>query len=409
MTKVITAPALTPAPPRTNRLAWLDALRGAAALIVVFEHAMQPLLPELRAPVKAVIDPGFFGVLVFFLVSGFIIPASLERRGSVGGFWISRVFRLWPLWAVCVAGVLALVALGWSAHVWWQSRPLAMALAHVTMLQNLLVSVNMVNVMWTLSFEMAFYLLVTSMFTLGVHRRSLSATLAFSAAALVGAWLLPAALLLGEKPSAERMLAVTVVVTLLLAAGLTAVLAGRDAVRRGGAVLLAATVLVLLAGNQRYPGPGLGFLIIATMFAGTVLYRAERGELPWRLAAWTAVVPVTGVVICGVWGDWGKATAIAAAWCVFAVAMRARRRRVPGALVWLGTVSYSVYLLHPLLLQAGKLLLGPMELLPLGVRLLVLAVLTALLLGLSAVTWRWVETPAQRLGRRVSRRLVRQS
>jgi peptidoglycan/LPS O-acetylase OafA/YrhL len=37
-----------------------------------------------------------YGVFVFFLVSGYIVPASLERKGSVHGFWVSRVFRLYP-------------------------------------------------------------------------------------------------------------------------------------------------------------------------------------------------------------------------------------------------------------------------------------------------------------------------
>jgi peptidoglycan/LPS O-acetylase OafA/YrhL len=39
---------------------------------------------------------GLYGVFVFFMVSGYIVPASLERRGSVRGFWVSRVFRLYP-------------------------------------------------------------------------------------------------------------------------------------------------------------------------------------------------------------------------------------------------------------------------------------------------------------------------
>jgi peptidoglycan/LPS O-acetylase OafA/YrhL len=33
---------------------------------------------------------------VFFLVSGYIMASSLERKGSVRGSWVSRVFRLYP-------------------------------------------------------------------------------------------------------------------------------------------------------------------------------------------------------------------------------------------------------------------------------------------------------------------------
>lgn len=75
------------APQQTRRrLAWLDALRGIAALVVVSEHALEPLFPEAQLPVKAAFEPGWYGVMVFFLVSGYIVPASLERRGSVRAF-----------------------------------------------------------------------------------------------------------------------------------------------------------------------------------------------------------------------------------------------------------------------------------------------------------------------------------
>src|SRR3954465_8681907 len=87
-----------------RRLAWLDALRGIAAVVVVFKHALRPLLPEMESAVKAAFEPGWYGVMVFFLVSGYIVPASLERRGSIQAFWISRFFRLYPLFGVCVAG-----------------------------------------------------------------------------------------------------------------------------------------------------------------------------------------------------------------------------------------------------------------------------------------------------------------
>src|SRR5881397_2950111 len=99
-------PVAAPPAAGARRLAWLDALRGIAALVVVYEHAQDPIFPELRTTVAPWFDTGKFGVMVFFLVSGYIIPASLERRGSIRDFWVSRLFRLYPLWAVAVAGVL---------------------------------------------------------------------------------------------------------------------------------------------------------------------------------------------------------------------------------------------------------------------------------------------------------------
>ena len=47
-------------------------------------------------------------MFVFFLVSGYIVPASLERKGSVRGFWVSRVFRLYPLYLVALVTAILL-------------------------------------------------------------------------------------------------------------------------------------------------------------------------------------------------------------------------------------------------------------------------------------------------------------
>ncbi len=390
--------AAGPAPPHTRRLAWLDALRGLAAMVVVFEHALEPLWPEARLQIKAVFDPGWYGVLVFFLVSGYIVPASLERRGSVRAFWISRFFRLWPLFSVCVAGMVLLAAVGWdSLHTWWGSRPVALALAHASMLQNLMYVPNVANVLWTLSYEMAFYLLLTAMFTLGVHRRSTAAALAFAAAAVLGAGLLPVTLL--SAGGAARMLTVVVVVTAVLAAGLAAVLHGGRRVQQVGAVAIAGTTLLLLAVNQSYPGPWQGLFILATMFAGTALYRVETGQLGHRHIAWVALIPLAGLWLAR--AELGLQLAIAAAWLTFAAGMALRHRTMPSWLTWLGLVSYSVYLLHPLLLESVEFFLSDPPAVPVAVRLTLLVAVCTVLLGLCALTWRWVEMPAQRLGKRL--------
>ncbi|MFI7133927.1 acyltransferase family protein [Nonomuraea sp. NPDC050153] len=384
--------------PHTRRLAWLDALRGLAAMVVVFEHALKPLWPEARLPIKAVFDPGWYGVLVFFLVSGYIVPASLERRGSVRAFWISRFFRLWPLFFVCVAGMALLTAVGWDGlHTWWGSRPVALALAHASMLQNLLYVPNLVNVLWTLSYEMAFYLLLTAMFTLGVHRRSTAAALAFAASAVLGAGLLPVTLL--SAGGAGRMLTVVVVVTAVLAAGLAAVLRGGRRVRQVGAVAIAGTILLLLAVNQSYPGPWQGLFILATMFAGTALYRVETGQFGHRHIVWVALIPLAGLWLAR--AELASQLAIAAAWLTFAAGMALRHRTMPSWLTWLGLVSYSIYLLHPLLLESVEFFLPDPPAVPVAVRLTLLVAVYAVLLGLCALTWRWVELPAQLLGRRL--------
>jgi len=99
-------------PARGRRLAWLDALRGIAALFVVLNHLDFLVLKQVRAAMARAFDPGLYGVFVFFMVSGYIVPASLERKGSIRNFWISRFFRLFPLFAVAIAGVYVLSRFG---------------------------------------------------------------------------------------------------------------------------------------------------------------------------------------------------------------------------------------------------------------------------------------------------------
>src|SRR6202008_5163516 len=91
-----------------RRLAWLDALRGFAALCVVFDHGCTLLLLPVRSFLYQWLDLGQYGVFVFFLVSGYIVPASLERKGSVRSFWISRAFRLYPMYLFAVGAMVVL-------------------------------------------------------------------------------------------------------------------------------------------------------------------------------------------------------------------------------------------------------------------------------------------------------------
>src|SRR5436305_3617009 len=97
--------ASSSAPPR---LAFLDALRGVAALAVVAAHIQAHLADPVGdiAPARY-FSAGQFGVTLFFLVSGFVIPMTLER-GSPRSFWIKRVCRLYPLYWASLALALAL-------------------------------------------------------------------------------------------------------------------------------------------------------------------------------------------------------------------------------------------------------------------------------------------------------------
>ena len=155
-----------------GRLGWLDVLRGLAALCVVFDHLSYYLLQHARGVIYQWFDLGDYGVFVFFLISGYIVPASLERKGSVRTFWVSRVFRLYPLYLLAVGLAVAL----WMAHFGTlrgeDADPETSIFSQLLMMSNVLAGTNLPSVVWSLSYEMVFYLLLTASFMAGVHRRS---------------------------------------------------------------------------------------------------------------------------------------------------------------------------------------------------------------------------------------------
>jgi peptidoglycan/LPS O-acetylase OafA/YrhL len=386
---------------RPTRLGWLDALRGIAALVVVFDHSSYSFMADFRRELMPEFNTSRYGIMVFFLVSGYIIPASLERRGCVRTFWIGRVSRIYPLWVAAVAALIVADSSGIAEMRDFGGQSVVSAVvAHATLLQELLGTPNLLLVLWTLSYEMAFYLIVVALFTLRLHRRSslVAAVLAVVAAVSVTAVsALPVSALSGVLGTGRLVAIAATVMVVAICCGST----GLPALRVFGGLLGGGLALVLVAFNSTVP-MWEGLVILAVMFLGTAVYRAEQGQIPWRYAAGTAAV----VVVCAVgsayvYGDGSNFTrrgwivAFLMAVCTFGAGLAFRRRRVPRLLVWLGTISYSVYMLHPVLLAVSDATIGrrPHDSLVLEVAFY------ALLLPLSWLTHRYVEEPGQRWGR----------
>ncbi|GHB32387.1 hypothetical protein GCM10010306_027020 [Streptomyces umbrinus] len=388
-------------------MAWLDALRGIAALVVVFEHASYSFMPEFRQELMPQFNTGRYGILVFFLVSGYIIPASLERRGCVRTFWIGRVFRMYPLWATAVAAVLAVSVLGLADMRDLGDQGTATAtVAHAGLLQELLGTPSVLLVLWTLSYEMAFYLLVVALFTVRLHQRSaaVAVTLAVLAAVSVAAGVtLPDSALSGLVGTGPLIaLASGALVVAICCAS-----SGQPALRVFGGVLGGVLALVLVPFNGTVP-LWEGLIILAVMFLGTAVHRAEKGQSSWWWAGCTAGVVVACAVASAYWNSdeapftrQGWIVAFLLAVLTFGVALASRHRRIPRGLIWLGMISYSVYLLHPVLLAVSDGAIGRW---PRDNPVLVLAFL-AVLLPLCALTYRYIEAPGQAWGRKLARRV----
>jgi peptidoglycan/LPS O-acetylase OafA/YrhL len=392
------------------RLAWLDLLRGVAALVVALHHATYYFTPRSRAGMVDWFDPGLYGVLVFFLVSGYIVPASLERHGRVRSFWISRLLRIYPLLVVaCVVTLLPFLlgVRGLRAGLEGYD-PVTALVAHLTMLQDVLGVPSVINVLWTLSYEMLFYLLIVASFVTDTHRRSAPIAVVLVSAAVVAGGLLPMTALsrtVGIGP-------VVALTALVLVAAIAGAVSRRPALRAGGGIIGGVLAVVLVCVNGRI-GPWEGLVILAVMFTGTALYRAERGQISRRAAALSSALVLAGAVLAGAWHAqvsmskaqahafqvyWAGSVLLAA--FTFAAAWALRRRRIPTWLTALGTISFSLYVLHPVLLMLSDQFLGT----PDHDDATRLAVFVLVLLAVSGLTYRYVEVPFQRLSRRLTHR-----
>ncbi|WP_052434064.1 acyltransferase family protein [Streptacidiphilus melanogenes] len=407
---VRTHPVPAPSPAAAPRLGWLDALRGAAALCVVFQHVGPWLLPGPFRVEHQRLDLGMFGVFLFFLISGYIVPASLERRGDLRAFWVGRLFRLHPPFVVVtfLGALLPAAHAAVAAHVY---RQWPTGVGNALMLSDLLGVDGALRVAWTLSYEMVFYYLVTALFAFGRHRSSGPVALGLAAVGVFAGSALPHRLLSGGAVGEAPVVAATALAAVL---ALACILTGSRVATRTGAAVLGALALTLVVLNGRTAGFE-SMSILATMFAGATVHRAEHAQIGRRQAVLCCGLAFVGCLVAGeeqggrslnlLWtasaGSW--CAGFAGAWAVFLLGWLLRGRPMPRPLRGLGTISYSVYLLHVPLLNSLLWLFAVVRLRPEGLREQVLCcgAFLVVLVALASLTHRWVELPAQRLGRRL--------
>jgi len=154
-----------------GRMAVLDGLRFLAAVAVMLFHFTARSNPSWGQPVSEVfpaLQPitslGAFGVDLFFVISGFVIPLTAWGRG-IGAYTASRISRLYPAyWAgVLLTGFLLLV-------LWPDRRDLDVTtvMVNLTMLQEAFGYGHVDGVYWTLWAELRFYLILGVLVVIGV-------------------------------------------------------------------------------------------------------------------------------------------------------------------------------------------------------------------------------------------------
>jgi peptidoglycan/LPS O-acetylase OafA/YrhL len=335
-------PNIKPGPDRLTdgRLAHIDAIRAVAALLVVIMHCATLDAFASNASWLAwtanTFDFGRIGVVLFFGVSGFVIPGSLKAGEHPGTFWVRRFFRLYPVYWL---SILLVLATQWMFFA--KSFSLYQIIANLTMLQNFLHAENLEGVYWTLKLELMFYVACYLLFAANVlHRAALLASISLGLTLVflcyLDFWQGP----FGFARHAANLLG-------LSSHGATAATSSGD----------------------NHPIPGLlnmnwGYFCayFSIMFFGAALRRwfegvagtAARGLLLIIGAIWAIGLPAWGVAAYGVSHVMGTLTVFAPCALAFAlfVVLTLWVRITARSMALVGLVSYSLYLMHPIVIDA---------------------------------------------------------
>ncbi len=150
-----------------ERWAFLDAARGLAAIAVVLQHSIWFAFPWAPDLFSTLWSPGRFGVVLFFFVSGYIVPHSLERRKKLSSFWVGRFWRLAPLYVFQVILVSALIMGGVDMKTQFNPLNLKHMIGNLSLLQDFVGIPSTSAVSWTLGVEMLLYIGISVAFAMG--------------------------------------------------------------------------------------------------------------------------------------------------------------------------------------------------------------------------------------------------
>ncbi|MEO0649085.1 MAG: acyltransferase [Planctomycetota bacterium] len=345
-----------------DHLPALDGLRGIAVLLVLMAHLPVHQGPRWLGWIGLHLQPGYMGVDLFFVLSGFLITRILlfdQARGwPLRYFLARRCLRIFPIFYLTV-GVMALLRPGpdlpWVAtylsNFYYAEHGLSGPLAHT----------------WSLSVEEHYYLVWPALVYWLSPRvaRRVALFLLVPAAALCAVWIVR------EYPLLEARAMVQVLTpTRMLSLAAGSIIAWHE-----------------LRLRARPGWAALGALFVGGSGYALVHQSAVRPDFfPWFPALWLVGFAAlsSGLVVLGIVTS-GKRNPLA-------LVLSA------GPLPVVGKISYGLYLYHlPIFVGLGVYGMQA-KLEPPSLERCALAV--ALALGLSAASYRLVERPILRLQRR---------
>lgn len=353
---------------KTNveRLNTLEALRGIAALLVVLYH-LQDILGAKAGivPFGGSFGSGDRGVDLFFVLSGFIIMTT--HAGDIGSparllpYLFKRSCRIFPsVWIMTlIAAVLYTCSFGGPGKL-EKLEPWNIVASALLLPQT---GPALVNVTWTLKYEVFFY----AVFAVMIASRRFGP-------ALMLAW--------------QGAMVLTVAGVLHLADPMTSYYLRPICLEFG--IGMGCAWLVAWQGSD--PGAGTGWIascllaVGATSFMGGLLYEAFR--VPHGLEAARVLIfgLGSGAIILGL-------TRLE----------REGRIRVPALLAWLGSISYAVYLVHYSVITLAVVALLKLRWIPLNDAVLLGCALLGV--GAGAAFHHLIDEPIQTRLRRLGRHL----
>jgi peptidoglycan/LPS O-acetylase OafA/YrhL len=352
----------------------LDALRFFAFLMVFLHHAFphQPEfwtklgVPSVLATILA--ETGAtdaFGVSLFFVLSAYLITELLLREKELVGsldvksFYIRRILRIWPLYFFFLALAVALQWVVPGQHMGWRAGVAFSALAGNWYIVFIGFPSSVIFPLWSVSIEEQFYLT----WPLVVRRASQTAIMAI-AAGLVGV-ATAARFYLGAHHRFESEIWCNTLVQLdPIAAGILIAVLLRGAAPQFSRL---ARLAMILAG-------------VASLATAALYFGIKRDPLTTaRIVLGYPMVAIGGVLLL--------------------LAVLREGAKPAKALVYLGRISYGLYVFHVLGLTISDHVVPNQtaNLARYGLRVFVALAITV---SMAAISYRWLETPFLKLKQR---------
>lgn len=138
------------------REVYIDGLRGVAATAVMLYHFSD------RVSQGGLLQWGYLGVAVFFVLSGYVISMSVGAKpisaGFLGRFALRRCIRLDPPYWASIAAAIVLAIIGSYLGFAKELPSFERVAAHMFYLQDILAYDPILAVYWTLCLEIQFYM-----------------------------------------------------------------------------------------------------------------------------------------------------------------------------------------------------------------------------------------------------------